>query len=67
MPFADAVFYFPLDWRGPVRRGKADRIEVRRVQQAMPPAVEAQGAVGGPDGLTDLVGTVGDVGSQHPL
>src|SRR5580700_7188118 len=20
MPFADAVFYFPLDWRGPVRR-----------------------------------------------
>ena len=20
MPFADAVFYFPLDWSGPVRR-----------------------------------------------
>jgi len=20
MPFADAVFYFPLDWRGPIRR-----------------------------------------------
>jgi 3-deoxy-D-manno-octulosonic-acid transferase len=23
MPFADAVFYFPLDWRGPVRRALA--------------------------------------------
>ena len=23
MPFADAIFYFPLDWRGPVRRALA--------------------------------------------
>jgi 3-deoxy-D-manno-octulosonic-acid transferase len=23
MPFADAVFYFPLDWRGPIRRALA--------------------------------------------
>jgi 3-deoxy-D-manno-octulosonic-acid transferase len=23
MPFADAVFYFPMDWRGPVRRALA--------------------------------------------
>ena len=25
MPFADAVFYFPLDWRGPIRRAKPVR------------------------------------------
>ena len=24
MPFANAIFYFPLDWRGPVRRALKD-------------------------------------------